>query len=236
MKQEAVQLNAYQFHRGAYRLPNHDYLLTRGSFNIKSLLHHPILQPCPLLLFIVRKFLLHRFPFHVFSTLPPFLLFFSPFYSLKSLPTPLSTGFSTPTFPFILCALTSPKTPHTRTQPTHNQCALPTLPNLTHSLLPYLTFLNQGVFGGFEADPLMCGAFQGAHLAIPAFVTALCCTTAYILLPPKLTTGTYFSYFLSCILRRRLKGDAFTDSNNDLNGTCVVKFLHSYCHTPYYKY
>lgn len=93
-----------------------------------------------------------------------------------------------------------------------------TLPNLIHSLLLYLIFLNQGVFGGFEADPLMCGAFQGAHLAIPAFVTALCCTTAYILLPPKLTTGTYFSYFLSCIWKSRSKGDAF-DSNSDLNGT-----------------
>jgi hypothetical protein len=137
---------------------------------------------------------------------------------------PHSLYHPTLTLPCILSALKSPNTP--RPTHAHNQHTIKrfTLPNLTHSLLPYLTFLNQGVFGGFEADPLMCGAFQGAHLAIPAFVTALCCTTAYILLPPKLTTGTYFSYFLSCIWKRRSKGDAF-DSNSDLSGTCEGHFF-----------
>lgn len=26
---------------------------------------------------------------------------------------------------------------------------------------------------------------QGSHLAVPAFITAICCTTAFVLLPPR---------------------------------------------------
>ena len=72
----------------------------------------------------------------------------------------------------------------------------------------------------------MCGAFQGAHLAIPAFVTALCCTTAYILLPPKASSGTFFSYLLSCIWNRNTK-EGMYDSNNEINGFYGGLSLHS---------
>ena len=185
--------------------------------NIESLIHHSVFRAYHYLLSIVFSF--YWYPCPVLVTLSPLCFCFSSFYSLKPLPIPLSTSRSAPNFPCISSSVTSPYVPHTHTTRLN-------LSNLTHSLLPYLAFFSLGVFGGFEADPLMCGAFQGAHLAIPAFVTALCCTTAYILLPPKLTTGTYFSYFLSCIWKRKSKGDAFTDSNNDLNGTWYDAFLH----------
>lgn len=38
--------------------------------------------------------------------------------------------------------------------------------------------------GEFEGGPLVCFYLQGAQASIPALVTVLCCTTAYILLPP----------------------------------------------------
>ena len=59
-----------------------------------------------------------------------------------------------------------------------------------------------GVFGGFEADPLVCWTFQGAHLAIPTFITVLCCTSVYILLPPKSArNGEILSHFSFAYLK-----------------------------------
>lgn len=95
------------------------------------------------------------------------------------------------------------------------------LPSLISSYSPSLLssfYIHIGIFGGFEADPLMCGAFQGAHLAIPAFVAALCCTTAYILLPPKPSSGTIFSYSLSFFWKRKRK-EGLYDSNNESYGS-----------------
>ena len=88
-------------------------------------------------------------------------------------------------------------------------------------------FIFLGIFGGFEADPLMCGAFQGAHLAIPAFVAALCCTTAYILLPPKPSSGSFFAYSLSCFWKRK-RNEGLSDSNNESYGSYGGVSLHSH--------
>ena len=72
----------------------------------------------------------------------------------------------------------------------------------------------------------MYWAFRGAHLAIPAFVTALCCTTAYILLPPKSMNGgirCQFPCFLFGFIRNCFGFKSSTDIlKRDLYGSTVA--------------